>query len=331
MSLLNNRIYKKAHKKIRKDLKINDKNFPIIYLKKSKTYKGLKQTISWENYLKKLTFTLFILISIISCAQENVIFKTKFKPNKKYKTQVKTISYTEIQFKADKEIIDQLKSQGIDFPMITESETNMSTEIITEKFDKNGELPATMNYGKIISKSLINGKETIEEKPYSGIKILGKYDSENKFKVDSIIGDNVSQQMRNVLVMALENVQQTIKFPERSMKVGDKFNSEIPMSIPMEGMNPITVKIDMEYTLTEIKDGKAFFDIKQTVGLHMGQEQLNVVANGTGTGSSEFDINKNYLTKYKSELPMDMTIKINEMITMKMKMTTTSEQNVVIE
>ena len=137
--------------------------------------------------------------------------------------------------------------------------------------------------------------------------------------------------MRKVLITTLESVQQTIKFPERPMKVGDKFNSEIPMSIPMEGMNPISVKIDMEYFLTEIKDGKAFFDIKQTVGLDMSQEQLNVVASGTGTGTSEFDINESYLTKYTSELPMDMTIKVNEKMTMKMKMTTTSDQNVVIE
>lgn len=281
--------------------------------------------------IKKLTFTLLILISITSCAQESITFKTKFKPNKKYKTQLKTTSYTEIQFEADKEIIDRIKSQGIELPMITESETNMSTDIITDKLDKNGEFPATMNYGKMISKTIINGQATTEEKPYSGMKILGKYDSENKFKVDTIIGENVSQQMRKVLITTLESVQQTIKFPERPMKVGDKFNSEIPMSIPMEGMNPISVKIDMEYFLTEIKDGKAFFDIKQTVGLDMSQEQLNVVASGTGTGTSEFDINESYLTKYTSELPMDMTIKVNEKMTMKMKMTTTSEQNVVIE
>ena len=69
--------------------------------------------------------------------------------------------------------------------------------------------------------------------------------------------------MRNVLKTTLENVQQAIKFPEKPMKVGESFNSEIPMTIPMEGMNPISVKINMEYLLTEIKDGKAFFDIKQ--------------------------------------------------------------------
>ena len=272
-----------------------------------------------------------ILISITSCAQESVIFKTKFKPSKKYKTQVKTTSHTEIEFIADQEIIDRIKSQGIELPMITESETNMATDINTQNLDENGEFSATMEYGKMITTKTISGKTTTEEKPYSGMKILGKYDIENKFKIDTIIGDKVSQQMRNVLKTTLESVQQAIEFPEKPMKVGESFNSEIPMTIPMEGMNPISVKINMEYLLTEIKNGKAFFDIKQTVGLDISQEQLNVVASGTGTGISEFDIKENYLTKYKSKLPMDMTIKVNEKMTMKMKITTTSEQNVVIE
>jgi hypothetical protein len=281
--------------------------------------------------IKNLTFILLILISITSCAQESVIFKTKFKPSKKYKTQVKTTSHTEIEFIADQEIIDRIKSQGIELPMITESETNMATDINTQNLDENGEFSATMEYGKMITTKTISGKTTTEEKPYSGMKILGKYDIQNKFKIDTIIGDKVSQQMRNVLKTTLESVQQAIEFPEKPMKVGESFNSEIPMTIPMEGMNPISVKINMEYLLTEIKNGKAFFDIKQTVGLDISQEQLNVVASGTGTGISEFDIKENYLTKYKSKLPMDMTIKVNEKMTMKMKITTTSEQNVVIE
>lgn len=281
--------------------------------------------------IKNLTFVLLLLISIRSFAQESVTFKIEFKPNKTYSTQLKTISYTEIEFVADQEIIDRIKGRGVELPMITESETNMATYIITQNFDKNGELPATIEYGKMTSTTIIGGKTTTEEKPYSGMKILGKYDIESKFKVDTIIGNKVSQQMRDVLKTTLENVQQAIKFPEKSLKVGETFNSEVPMTIPMEGMNPISIKIKMEYLLTEIKDGKAFFDIKQTIGLDMSQEQFNVIASGTGTGTSEFDIKENYLTKYKSEVPIDMTIKVNEKMTMKLKMAITSEQNVVIE
>lgn len=281
--------------------------------------------------IKKITFVLLILISITGFAQESITFKAKFKPNKKYKTQLKTTSRAEIEFIADQEIMDRMKSQGIELPMIMESETNMSADIIMHELDKNGEFPATIEYGKMISTTTVNGKTTTEEQPYSGMKISGKYDVDNKFKADSIIGENVSQQMRNILITTLESVQQTIDFPEKPMKVGDQFNNEIPMTIPMEGMNPISVKIDMEYLLTGIKEGKAFFDIKQTIELDMGQEQLNVIASGTGTGTSEYDIAESYLIKYTSELPMEMTIKLNEKMTMKMKMTIASEQNAVIE
>ncbi|PQB05784.1 hypothetical protein BST85_13430 [Aureitalea marina] len=266
-----------------------------------------------------------------SYTQESVVFETKFKPNKKYLTQLKSTSYAEIQFIADQEILDRFKSQGIELPMITESETNLATDIITQNLDENGEFPATMEYGKMTSKTTIAGKSTSEEKPYSGMKIIGKYDVDNKFKIDTIISSTVTQQMRTMLRSTLESVQPTINFPEKPMKVGDKFNKEIPMSIPMEGMSPISVIINMEYLLKEIKDGKAFFDIKQNVGLDMSQEQFNVEANGTGSGTSEFDIKENHITKYNSELPMNVTIKVNEKMTMKMKMTTTSEQIVVIE
>ena len=68
--------------------------------------------------IKKITFILLILVSITSFAQESVVFKTEFKPNKKYKTQLKTTSYTEIEFIADQEIMDRIKSQGIELPMI---------------------------------------------------------------------------------------------------------------------------------------------------------------------------------------------------------------------
>jgi hypothetical protein len=215
--------------------------------------------------------------------------------------------------------------------MITERISNFPTKIITEKLDENGEIPATLEYGKIISTTTISGKSTSEEKSYSGMKILGKYNIENKFKVDTIIGENVSLQIRNVLKTTLESVQQTIKFPEKPMKVGDTFNNEIPIKIPIEGMNPISIKIYMEYFLTEIKESKAFFNIKQIVRLDLSEDQFNIIASGTGTGTSEFDIKENYLTKYNSELPMNITIKANEKLTMKMNTTTTTEQNVVIE
>lgn len=281
--------------------------------------------------IKKVSFILLILTTLISYAQESLIFKTEFKPDKNYTTVLKTTSYAEVQFIADKETIDEIKSQGIELPMITESEMNLSTELSTGALAENGEFPAIIQYGAMISTNTISGKTTSEENPYSGMKVLGRYYDGNKFKIDTIIGNKVTQQMRSTLKATLENLQEVIKFPDEPMQVGDTFKSETPMTIPIEGMSPLSVKINIEYLLTDIQENKAYFNIKQSVGLDMSQEQINFTANGTGTGTSEYNIKENYLTNYNTELPMEMTIKLNEKISIECKMITTYEQDVVIE
>jgi len=264
-------------------------------------------------------------------SQESVLFKVEFKPNKKYITQLKTYSYSEVDFIADQEILDRIKAKGLELPMITENETNMSTNLITQSKKVNGEFLATIQYGQIISSTTVNGETTIDEKPFSYMKILGKYDKENKFLIDTIIGDKLTQELRNILSSTLESVQLKINFPEKPMIIGETFKSEIPMSIPMEGMNPILIKINTEYLLNKINGNIAIFDLKQTISLDINQEQINITANGSGNGNSEYNIKENYLTKYTSDLPMDMTIKINDKMTAKVKMNTKSEQNVTIE
>ncbi len=282
--------------------------------------------------VKKLNFILLVLISISSFAQESVVFEAKFNPNKKYKNQLKTTSQIEVKLDANKILLDIMESQGAEFPIITKSETNMVSDIVTQDFDENGELPAVIQYEKMISTTTVNGKKTLDIKPESDIKILGKYDVENKFKVDTIVGEKVSKQVKYILKATLENVQQTINFPEKPMRIGESFTSEKPMSIPIkDGIDPISIIINTKYLLTEIIGDKAFFNVKQAIELDMDQGYLKVAANGTGTGKLEFDVKQNYLTKYNYELPMDMTIKLNEQMKMEMKSTTISEQNVMME
>jgi hypothetical protein len=281
--------------------------------------------------MKKLLTFLFLTSTIITYSQKKIVFKAKVSPNKTYLTTLKTSSRNELDFIADQEIIDRIKKKGIELPMITESETDMAVDIVTSNRNKNGEFSAKMQYGKITSTTTQNGETKTENKPYSGMEIIGKYDSKNKFKVDSITGGNQSEQMKKDLIAMLENVQQSVKFPKKSMKIGDSFKNDLPLTIPVENMNPIYIKITIEYTLTRIEGNIAFFDLKQNIGLDISQEQINVNADGEGTGVAEYNIQEHYLTKNASEIAMNMTVKINEKATMKIKTLIKSEQNVVIQ
>lgn len=280
---------------------------------------------------KKLTFALLILTSISSYAQQSIVFKNEFKSNKTYTTKSVTKTYANVEVIAEEELLEQLNKNGFKTPMVTESETNTVTTTTTLQRKLNGDVPAIIEYGKLTSKSTINGETKTENLPFLGMKIIGKYDSDSKLDIDSIIGDNVTEEMKSILRSTIESMQQSIDFPEKPMKVGDTFNSDIPMSIPMAGMSPIEINIKTDYLLTKIKRGKAYFDFDQTLELEMDVEEINFSANGSGTGNAVFNIKESSLTKYISEIPMNMTVVINEEMTMILKMITKTEQTVKIK
>lgn len=278
-----------------------------------------------------IIFTSLVLISINSSAEEkSITFKMEMKPNKTYKSHIKMSSTSETDFIADQEILDKFLGPNAVLPMLMKNEQEISSELITQNYDNNGEIPLTMTYDKAISKALLNGKETINELPISGMRAHGKFDKESKLVIDSIAGGNLSPQMESFVISSLENAQQAMKFPEKPIKIGDSFNIEVPMTIPIEGMNPVTTNIDMEYKLTQIKEEIAFFDIDGTFELEMNQEPVHMTTEGTGRGTAEFDLNERFLTNYLVDMSSTTIISDGEM-TMKLKSKSTSEQNMEIE
>lgn len=276
--------------------------------------------------LKKTSLTLFISTSFFCFTQESVIFDNKVKPKKEYKTLVVSNSYAEIDFLGDEETMRMLKEQGVELPITSESTSNSTTIITTQKSSKNGEIPATFKYGEITAFTTTNGETKREDNPYTGAIIIGRYDLNNKFNVEQVKGENLTEQMKNTLITTLESVQQAIDFPDKPMKVGDTFHSDVPMSIPIEGFNAINMKIKTDYFLKEIVKNTAFFEIEQEIVMDMSQEEISILANGSGSGTAEYNIEQSYLTKYNSTLPMEMSIDMGDGTTMKVKMATTTDQ-----
>ena len=163
------------------------------------------------------------------------------------------------------------------------------------------------------------------------MQIIGKYNSENKFKIDSITGEGVTDQIRTVMSSTLENIQQQIVFPEEEIKIGDTFENEIPMTIPMQGMNPMEIIVKTKYFLKEIESDIAFFDTEQSITLDTVQEQMNMTASGSGKGTCQFNIKDGYLIQYETDLPMDLSMTMNEMMSMKMKMKTKTVSKVTVK
>lgn len=281
--------------------------------------------------LKKLLCLLMILASFKGYAQESVTFKAEVKPNKKYSVVFKSTSKSEVEILADEETRAKMAASGTGATLTVETLSSMQTELVTAARDQNGEIPAQVDFRDLTTATTLNGATTTTKNPISGSKILGRYGTDNKFKMDSLTGNLNDLPMREALTSMLDKMQAAVLFPEKPMKVGERFRSETPMSIPISGMNPVAMNIETEYLLTAIRGGTAYFDLVQSMTLSMSNEQVDVSASGSGTGKLEYDIAENHATKFLSDLPMEMTLKFNENLSMKMKTTMITEQWVQIE
>ncbi len=86
-----------------------------------------------------------------------------------------------------------------------------------------------------------------------------------------------------------------------------------------------------KYIFQEIKDKKAIFKLIQQVSLDTNWGQENTKIKGSGLGKSVFDLKENMLISHSYELPMELTVIVNEQLTTKIKMTMNSEQTTSIE
>ncbi|MFO0507261.1 MAG: hypothetical protein ACK5YS_00135 [bacterium] len=280
--------------------------------------------------MRNLLLLNLIITALTSCGQDKVTFKSYFKPNKIYKTAMTTSSETEVDFTGNQEKIEKIKANGVKLPMIVSGSNEMTITTTTGAYKDDKSFPARMVYGKVTANQIVNGKESNEEKSASGLIIEGFYNSDNKFKIDTLISDKMDESTKKIIKSTLESVQQQIKFPANPMQVGDTFEQKLPMQIPIAGLNPVKVVINTIYKLNEIRNGKATFEIVQTVTLDMSNDQVNVSASGEGTGVSEFDIANNTTTRYESDLTMTMKMAADDLI-ISAKINSKSKQLVTVD
>jgi hypothetical protein len=225
-----------------------------------------------------------------------------------------TSSESEVHFKGNEEKIEKIKTSGIKLPMTVAGSSEISTTMTTGAMTADHRFPAKMTYGKVIASQIVNGIETKEEKPTSGLIVKGFYTEENKLRIDTMISDRMDDNTKRFIKSTLENVQQQIKFPEKPMQVGDDFHQNLPMQIPVAGLKSAKVVITTNYKLKDISNGKAKFDILQTVTLDTENEDANIFASGEGIGISEFDIASNTTTRYETDLTMTMKMTADDLI-----------------
>jgi hypothetical protein len=268
---------------------------------------------------KNYFFIILLLISLTSCGQETFEFESKINPEKIYTLSMNMSSTNKTKYLTERTDLKDKTSEGI-------SSTEMTRITTTKKIEENGQFAATIEYGKIIK--IANGSKT--ENPITGTIVNGYY-KENTLNVQEVISEQLNEKTKNSIKYALENVKPDIDFPKKPLKIGDSFEHKMPMTIPVDGTNPVKINIIKTFKLKSVKDNIALFDLEEIIQLNTEIEQTNVIANGNGNGFVEFDISENHLIKNNASFTIELNVKINDELTVNTVVGSNSEITTIIE
>lgn len=275
--------------------------------------------------MKNLLLILLLASPTYLKAQNSIIFKVKYLPESEYTTEVVATSDMLMDIKGDSATLAEIARSGMKLPMHMKGENTSTSVTRTGKLLDSGLIPYENWYTNVRMKVEGMGIVKDQESPISKMRVYGKYDPAGDSEVDSITGMPSNTLTKEQLMPILKRLEQTLVFPDRPLGTGDSFRMEIPIEMPIAGMNPITLKVIAVYTLKEIHDGLAKFDVVMTMEMKTENEKFKMDASGKGTGTSDFDINKGYLKNYYTDLDITLTMLIENM-TMTVKMTEVSKQ-----
>ena len=120
--------------------------------------------------------------------------------------------------------------------------------------------------------------------------------------------DTAQQKIAQMMNM----VQHNVKFPDRPLHVGDSFTQDMPLGIPMGGNN-MNMDSKVVYKLVNIADGKAYFDISQSMNMAIPVKGQTINLTGSGVGKMVYDIKNSFPTQFKSNMTIKFTGNIDKL------------------
>jgi len=274
--------------------------------------------------MKKLfIYTLLILTASQLKAQESVTFKMIYLPNHTYNATIDMNVGGKVTISGDEKITEKLTEQGITQPINLNLLLNMKGLTKTGAADASGNFPLTLsfNIGKIDLS--VSGKQ-IPIPPQANVAttIYGHVGKDGKLKADSLKGSKMADTSEQKITQMMNSVQNKIKFPDHPLKVGDTFEQDIPINLPMAQNSQSSTKA--VYKLVSISGGNAYFDITQTAAIQLNIKQVVLNITGSGTGKLVYNLKNSFPTDYNANLTLKLdgkfaTVAINGDLTIAME------------
>jgi hypothetical protein len=267
--------------------------------------------------MKKLLFSILLLIGAAQCrAQQTFLFRIKLLPKHSYASTVHTSMDMQMTVSGTEQQMKEMEKQGIKQPITITNSSDRNQNIVTGSVSDKNEFPFTLKYASFTSKMLINGEKKESENPLTGKIIYGHTNVEGRSEIDSIPGKSVSENLKTTITLMVNSLQGLVKFPDKPLNIGESFSQDIPLNIPIAGINmQMTVKII--YKLTSVANNMANFDLDETLVFDMKIKKDNVdfIGSGSGKGSGKliYSIKDNYPVNMDQALDFNFTMDATDM------------------
>jgi len=257
--------------------------------------------------MKKILCLSLILFAFNAEAQKGVVFKMKYLPNHTYDGTINMKLSANVNLSGNDTIVAKLQEQGMSLPITLHFAMKMKGDMKTGSKHADGIFPISMKYSFDDLSGDINGKSfpIPMDKLKTGVQMYGHIEPGGIFLADSVGGQKINDTSAQSVSKMMDMVQKNIKFPDHPMKIGESFTQDMPLNIPVAGNMKIDSKV--VYKLVNIADGKAYFDIQQTMDMSMPIQGSVISLSGSGAGKMVYNIKDSFATAYSTDMDLKFT------------------------
>ena len=255
----------------------------------------------------KNSFLLLFVISIqLSVAQtkNELQFKIQYNPDTKYEQILDQTSHLEMKYAGEADFMQTLKDKGVQNPTIVDNHSVIESVMKTGKLTNKTYFPLTIEFLKTTNS---DNKTQIPD----GTIIYGKGTINNLPTLDSITSKGLSEEYKKTIMQTMQSFFTQLNIPERKVKVGEVFDLDTPLSIPVAGMQ-MDMTITTTYKLLSVTNNVADFDISQVYTMKTNTTKFPMNATGTGKGKLLYDVVNNFNLKYQIDMEMSANMKIEK-------------------
>lgn len=248
---------------------------------------------------------LFISIQLSVAQNKNEFqFKIQYNPETKYDQTLDQTSYLEMKYAGEADFMQTLKEKGVQNPTIIDNHSIIESIMKTGKLTNKTFFPLTIEFLKTTNS---DNKTQIPD----GTIIYGKGTLGNMPTLDSIVSKGLNEEFKKGILETMKATFAQINIPERKVKVGDVFDIDTPLSIPVASLQ-MDMTITTTYKLLSIKNNVADFDISQVYTMKTNTTKFPMNATGTGKGKLLYDVVNNFNLKYQIDMEMSANMKIEK-------------------